>query len=129
MNSPTSRSGDDDIARWADLELDVVFALEPLNEAIDVAFLAVKSAQQAIAQRLTSSALNKPSSVFGRGFFCVRRSSPRLEPTSSMATRGTCCNAEAGLSGPAEVSVGSRQFLSVAGIKICIVNSLVQADP
>ena len=40
------RSANDETVERGDLELDVVFALEPLDEAIDVAFLAVKSAQQ-----------------------------------------------------------------------------------
>jgi hypothetical protein len=47
MNAPASRPDDEDTAERAGLELDVVFALEPLDEAIDVAFLAIKSAQQA----------------------------------------------------------------------------------
>lgn len=53
MNEPPeppaeqARSGNYDTVERADLELDVVFALEPLDEAIDVAFLAIKSAQQA----------------------------------------------------------------------------------
>jgi hypothetical protein len=41
-----ARSAVDDTVERDDLELDVVFALEPLDEAIDVAFLAIKSAQQ-----------------------------------------------------------------------------------
>jgi hypothetical protein len=43
-----ARSASDDAAERGDLELDVVFAVEPLDEAIDVAFLAVRCAQQAI---------------------------------------------------------------------------------
>ena len=37
----------DDIAERDDLELDVAFALDRLDEAVDVAFLAVRSAQHA----------------------------------------------------------------------------------
>ena len=36
----------DETVKRADLERDVVVALEPVDEAIDVAFLAIKSAQQ-----------------------------------------------------------------------------------
>jgi hypothetical protein len=54
MNEPSAapamqvRSVDDDTAERSDLELDVAFALEPLDEALDVAFLAVSYAQRAI---------------------------------------------------------------------------------
>jgi hypothetical protein len=54
MNTPSAlpasgrRSADDDVESRADLAHDVVYALEPVDEAIDVAFLAVKAAQQAI---------------------------------------------------------------------------------
>lgn len=41
------RSGNEYTNDRAHLELDVVFTLDPLDEAIDVAFLAVRSAQQA----------------------------------------------------------------------------------
>jgi hypothetical protein len=41
------RSADDDTTDRNERELDVVFALDPLDEAIDVAFLALKGAQQA----------------------------------------------------------------------------------
>ena len=47
MNTPPPRPDDEDIVERADLEHDVVFALEPLDEAIDVAFLALKAAQHA----------------------------------------------------------------------------------
>jgi hypothetical protein len=45
--APGRRSIDEDTVDRNDLELDVVFALEPLDEALDVAFAAIKSAQQA----------------------------------------------------------------------------------
>lgn len=47
MNTPVPRPDDEDAVERADLELDVVFALEPLDEAVDVAFVAVKAAQHA----------------------------------------------------------------------------------
>ena len=53
MNTPppTPASGrrlaDDDTTDRNEREFDVVFALDPLDEAIDVAFLALKGAQQA----------------------------------------------------------------------------------
>jgi hypothetical protein len=47
MNASASRPDDEDTVERADLELDVVFALEPLDEAVDVAFVAVKAAQHA----------------------------------------------------------------------------------
>jgi hypothetical protein len=43
-----ARSVNDDTVERGDLELDVAFALESLDEALDVAFLAVRCAQQAI---------------------------------------------------------------------------------
>jgi hypothetical protein len=42
------RSVNDDRGERSDLELDVVFALEPLDEALDVAFLAIRNAQQSV---------------------------------------------------------------------------------
>jgi hypothetical protein len=60
MNTPqpTPASGrhsfDDDTIDRNEREFDVVFALDPLDEAIDVAFLALKGAQQ--AARTTSDA-------------------------------------------------------------------------
>jgi hypothetical protein len=47
MNVPAFRPHDEDSVERADLERDVVSALGPLDEAVDVAFLAVKGAQQA----------------------------------------------------------------------------------
>ena len=53
MNTPPMgstadrRSGDEDSNDRADRELDVVLALDPLDEALDVAFLAIRCAQQA----------------------------------------------------------------------------------
>ena len=41
------RSADDDTTDRNEREFDVVFALDPLDEAIDVAFLALKGAQHA----------------------------------------------------------------------------------
>ena len=52
MNTPPPmpvsgrRSADDDTTDRNEREFDVVFALDPLDEAIDVAFLALKGAQQ-----------------------------------------------------------------------------------
>jgi hypothetical protein len=53
MNEPAApamqaRSTSDDTAERGDPGLDVALALDPLDEAIDVAFLAVRCAQQAI---------------------------------------------------------------------------------
>ena len=42
------RSDDEDTAERVDLELDVLFSLEPVDESLDVAFLAIKEAQRAI---------------------------------------------------------------------------------
>jgi hypothetical protein len=42
------RSDDDHTAERSDLELDVVFAFEPVDEAIDVAFAAIRSAQRTL---------------------------------------------------------------------------------
>jgi hypothetical protein len=47
MNAPAFRPGDEDTVERADLECEVMSALGPLDEAADVAFLAVKGAQQA----------------------------------------------------------------------------------
>lgn len=41
------RSPDDESGDRSDMELDMMFALDPLDEAIDVAFAAVEAAQQA----------------------------------------------------------------------------------
>lgn len=41
------RPGEDNPGEQDDRALDVMLALDPLDEAIDVAFLAIKSAQQA----------------------------------------------------------------------------------
>jgi hypothetical protein len=54
MNTPPGRpetgrrSTDEGAVDRTDLELDVVFALEPLDEALDVAFAAVKGPQQSV---------------------------------------------------------------------------------
>jgi hypothetical protein len=45
---PGRRSDDEHSADRSDLELDVVFALEPVDEAIDVAFAAIRSAQRTL---------------------------------------------------------------------------------
>jgi len=42
------RSVDEDVDDRNDRELDVMFAIEPLDEALDVAFAAIKAAQQAV---------------------------------------------------------------------------------
>ena len=47
MNAPTLRPDDEAIAERAGLERDVMSALGPLDEAVDVVFLAIRGAQQA----------------------------------------------------------------------------------
>jgi hypothetical protein len=47
MNTPAFRPDDEESVERADLDRDVVAALGPLDEAVDVTFLAIKGAQQA----------------------------------------------------------------------------------